>query len=154
MHAGARAVKLEGGRHRRRQIETLIEARIPVLGHLGMLPQAVREEGGYKIKGRTAQEREILLEDAEALAKAGVFAIVLELVAPEAAAAITRRVSVPTIGIGSGAGTCDGEILVVHDLLGLFPWFRPKFVHEPCQLADDVRAAARAYRQRVEKSAP
>lgn len=150
MHAGANAVKLEGGRHRRTQIEALLEARIPVLGHLGMLPQAVREEGGYKIKGKTAREREALIEDAEALAAAGVFAIVLELVTPAVAAEITRRISIPTIGIGSGQDTCDGEILVVHDLLGLFPWFRPKFVREPYQLADDVRAAARAYRQRIE----
>lgn len=146
--AGAEAVKLEGGAQRIAQVNAIVSAGIPMFGHLGMLPQAVREEGGYKIKGRVAEERERLLSDAKALEQAGAFAIVLELVLPEVAVEITKSISIPTIGIGSGPN-CDGEIMVIHDLLGIFPWFRPKFVKEKNELGEAIRAAARAYATRV-----
>lgn len=149
--AGADAVKLEGGARRIAQVNAIVSEGIPMFGHLGMLPQAVREEGGYKIKGRIAEERERLLSDAKALEQAGAFAIVLELVVPEVAAEITKAISIPTIGIGSGS-LCDGEIMVIHDLLGLFPWFRPKFVKEKNELGEAIRSAARAYCARVKAS--
>jgi len=149
MAAGAEAVKLEGGARRKRQVEAMISTGVPVMGHLGMLPQAVREEGGYCVKGKTQRERDQLLSDAAFLDQAGVFAIVLELVAGPVAAEITRMVSVPTIGIGSGSGKCDGTILVTHDLIGLFPWFRPAFVKEHIDLATSVRQAAEDYVNRV-----
>lgn len=148
VEAGADAVKLEGGARRIAQVSAIIAEGIPMLGHLGMLPQAVREEGGYKIKGRIAEERHRLLSDAKALEKAGAFAIVFELVVPEVAEEISKLLSIPTIGIGSGP-KCDGEIMVIHDLLGTFPWFRPKFVKEKHELGEAVRSAARAYATRV-----
>ena len=142
--AGARAVKLEGGAGRRAQIAALAAADIPVMGHIGMLPQQVREEHGYKIKGRSDEEIAALLADARAVADAGAFAVVLEIVAAPAARQITAALDIPTIGIGSGAG-CDGQILVTPDLLGLFPWFRPKFVTPHAQLAGTIREAVAAY---------
>jgi len=125
--AGAEAVKAEGGRNILPQVKAIISAGIPFIGHLGMLPQSIQQEGGYRIKGKTELERTTLIDDAVALADAGVCAIVLELVTPSVAKEITQRVSVPTIGIGSGKD-CDGQILVLHDLIGMFPWFTPGFV--------------------------
>lgn len=142
--AGAQAVKLEGGASHVRQIEAIIAAGIPVMGHIGMLPQSVREEGGYKVKGRTQAEAEALLRDAEAVQKAGVFAVVLEIVSPETARQITSALEIPTIGIGSGAH-CDGQILVTHDLIGLFPWFTPKFVSPEARVADEIRKATQIF---------
>ncbi len=130
--AGAEAVKAEGGRAILSQIKAIINAGIPVCGHLGMLPQSVLDEGGYKIKGRVEQERVQLMIDAKALERAGAFAIILELVLREVAAEITDQINIPTIGIGSG-DRCDGQILVSHDLFGLFPWFTPKFVKPKMQ---------------------
>ena len=124
--AGADAVKLEGGTAILPQIKAVLAHGIPVVGHLGMLPQRVKEEGGYKKKGKTAAEAEAILADALALDAAGVCAIVLESVVPSLAAEVTSRVTCPTIGIGAGDAT-DGQIRVIHDLLGTFPWFRPKF---------------------------
>lgn len=144
--AGAEAVKAEGGRTIIEQVRVLVAAGIPYVGHLGMLPQSVREEGGYHVKGRTADQREALLADALALADAGAFAIVLELVTPPVAQEITQKVPVPTIGIGSGPD-CDGQILVTHDLLGLFPWFTPKFVKPKLNAAEQMRAAVREWRE-------
>jgi 3-methyl-2-oxobutanoate hydroxymethyltransferase len=138
--AGAEAVKAEGGRVILPQVEAIIGAGIPFIGHLGMLPQSVLAEGGYRIKGRKEGERAALLADARALAQAGSFAIVLELVTPPVAAEVTRAISIPTIGIGSGAD-CDGQILVTHDLLGTFPWFTPKFVQPRLNAAAQMRAA-------------
>src|SRR5882672_8109661 len=109
--AGAEAVKAEGGRQILNQARAIIAAGIPFFGHLGMLPQSVREEGGYHVKGKSEPEHQALLADARALAEAGAFAVVLELVAPSVAKEISRSISIPTIGIGSGAG-CDGQILV------------------------------------------
>jgi 3-methyl-2-oxobutanoate hydroxymethyltransferase len=148
MEAGAQAVKLEGGASHVVQIEAIIAAGIPVMGHIGMLPQSVREEGGYKVKGRTPAEAEELLADAAAVEKAGAFAVVLEIVAPETARRITSVLEIPTIGIGSGSH-CDGQILVTHDLIGLFPWFTPKFVSPEARVADDIRRAAQAFIRRT-----
>jgi 3-methyl-2-oxobutanoate hydroxymethyltransferase len=113
-----------------------------------MLPQRVREEGGYKLKGRTPSEAEALLLDAKAVEAAGAFAVVLEIVAAEAARKISAAVEIPTIGIGSGTH-CDGEILVTHDLIGLFPWFKPKFVKQEADVASGIRAAASAFIERT-----
>jgi 3-methyl-2-oxobutanoate hydroxymethyltransferase len=140
--AGAEAVKAEGGRVILEQVQAIVAAGIPFIGHLGMLPQRVREEGGYHIKGKTEAEREALLADAAALAEAGAFAIVLELVAPLVTAEITRNVPIPTIGIGSGPD-CDGQILVINDLLGTFPWFTPRFVQPRLEAARQMQTAVR-----------
>jgi 3-methyl-2-oxobutanoate hydroxymethyltransferase len=126
------------------EIEALRTAGIAVVGHVGMLPQSVKEEGGYKIKGRSEGERDRLLADARAVEAAGAFALVLELVEPETAALITRAVAIPTIGIGSGPA-CDGQILVTHDLVGSFPWFRPKFAVARADVASAIRGAAEAF---------
>ena len=144
IEAGAQAVKLEGGLSHIPQIEAIIAAGIPVMGHIGMLPQSVREEGGYKVKGRTQAEAEALLRDAAAVEKAGVFAVVLEIVSPETARQITDSLDIPTVGIGSGAH-CDGQILVTHDLIGLFPWFTPKFVSPEARVADEIRKAVQIF---------
>ena len=142
--AGAEAVKLEGGLDFLPQIEAILAAGIPVVGHLGMLPQSVKREGGYRVKGKTVSEAERMEADAVALDKAGVSAIVLELVVAEVAARITGRIGAPTIGIGSGEG-CDGQILVVHDLVGLFPWFRPKFAKPEAEVGAAIREAAQRF---------
>ena len=147
--AGAEAVKAEGGRVIMDQVRAIVSAGIPYVGHLGMLPQSVREEGGYHVKGKTIEQREALVADALALAEAGAFAIVLELVTPPVAKEITQKVPVPTIGIGSGPD-CDGQILVTHDLLGLFPWFRPKFVKPKLNAAEQMRAAVREWMESMQ----
>jgi 3-methyl-2-oxobutanoate hydroxymethyltransferase len=142
--AGAEAVKAEGGRSILPQVRAIVADGIPFLGHLGMLPQSVREEGGYHIKGKSDAEREALLADAAALAEAGAFAIVLELVTPPVAKAISHAIAIPTIGIGSGPD-CDGQILVTHDLLGMFPWFTPKFVRPKLDVAAQIRAVVKEW---------
>jgi 3-methyl-2-oxobutanoate hydroxymethyltransferase len=146
IEAGATAVKAEGGRSILEQVRAIVAAGIPLIGHLGMLPQHVLEEGGYRIKGKTPGERGNLLADASALVDAGAFAIVLELVQADVAAEITARVPVPTIGIGSGP-SCDGQILVTHDLIGMFPWFTPKFVKPRVKCAEEMKAAVAAWMQ-------
>ena len=151
VEAGAKAVKLEGGASHIAQIEAIIAEGIPVMGHIGMLPQSVREEGGYKVKGRTQAEAEALLRDAAAVEKAGTFAVVLEIVAPETARRISEALAIPTIGIGSGSH-CDGQILVTHDLIGLFPWFTPKFVSPEARVADDIRRATQAFVRRTKSA--
>ncbi len=144
--AGAEFVKAEGGRAILRQVRAILAAGIPYCGHLGMLPQHVLEEGGYHVKGKNEPEYGALLADARALADAGAFAIVLELVTPPVAAEITRGVSVPTIGIGSGAD-CDGQILVTHDLIGSFPWFTPRFVKPMRQTGTEIKAAVTEWKK-------
>src|SRR5207248_1132409 len=124
---GAEGVKLEGGLSHVPQIETIVGAGIPFMAHIGMLPQSVREEGGYKVKGRSREQADALLQDARAVEAAGAFSVVLEIVAPDTAKMISASIEIPNIGIGSG-NECDGQILVTHDLIGLFPWFTPKFV--------------------------
>lgn len=142
--AGAQAVKLEGGASHVAQIEAITRTGIPFMAHIGMLPQSVREEGGYRIKGRNQSEAEALLVDARAVEGAGAFSVVLEIVVSDIARQITRKIGIPTIGIGSGKH-CDGQILVTHDLIGLFPWFTPKFVSPEARVADEIRCAARAF---------
>jgi len=148
--AGADAVKIEGGRKRLDVIRALLDAEIPVMGHLGLTPQSVLKMGGYKVQGRSADDADALVKDAEALAEAGVFSIVLEGVPSELAGRVTSAVAVPTIGIGAGPH-CDGQVLVIHDLLGMLPGSVPKFVRRYADLhatstdaikrwADDVRA--------------
>jgi 3-methyl-2-oxobutanoate hydroxymethyltransferase len=148
IEAGAHAVKLEGGQACSAQIRAITAAGIPFVGHIGMLPQHVHEEGGYRIKGRTAEQQKFLLDDARVVEESGGFAVVLELIDPVAAAEITRAISIPTIGIGSGSG-CDGQILVFHDLVGYFPWFRPKHAKAEGDVAGEIRKAARAYIERT-----
>ena len=142
--AGAEGVKAEGGREIIEQVRAIVAAGIPFCGHLGMLPQHVLEEGGYKIKGRTESERKALLADAQALADAGAFALVLEIVTPPVARELTEKISIPTIGIGSGIG-CDGQILVTNDLIGTFPWFTPKFVKPKLNAAEQMRSVVREW---------
>jgi len=149
--AGAQAVKLEGGASRVAAIEAITQTGIPFMAHIGMLPQSVREEGGYKIKGRIQSEAAALLADARAVEKAGAFSVVLEIVLAEVAKQITKAIAIPTIGIGSGEH-CDGQILVTHDLIGLFPWFTPKFVSPEARVGEEIRRAARAFVDRTKSS--
>lgn len=146
--AGAEAVKAEGGRDILPQVRAIIAAGIPYLGHLGMLPQHVLEEGKYRIKGKKDEEHAALLADAKALDEAGAFAIVLELVTPPVAAEISRAISIPTIGIGSGPD-CDGQILVTHDLVGAFPWFTPRFIKPRLETAAQSREVVRQWADEV-----
>lgn len=145
MTAGAEAVKAEGGREILPQIRAIQSVGIPFMGHLGMLPQHVLEEGGrYRIKGKDDTGRAKLLDDAAALAEAAVFAVVLELVTPPVAKEITAQFPFATIGIGSGPD-CDGQILVTHDLIGTFPWFTPKFVQPRLRTGEDVRRVVKEW---------
>jgi 3-methyl-2-oxobutanoate hydroxymethyltransferase len=146
--AGAEAVKAEGGREIMEQVKAILAAEIPFCGHLGMLPQHVREEGGYRVKGKLESEHQSLLADAEALAEAGAFAVVLELVTPPVAEEITERVPIPTIGIGSGPH-CDGQILVTPDLLGMLPWFDLKHVKPKLNAAEQMKAVFEEWRKSV-----
>lgn len=150
---GAQAVKLEGGVSHVAQIEAITRAGIPFMAHIGMLPQSVREEGGYKVKGRTPAEAERLIADAKAVEQAGAFSVVLEIVSPETARRISEAIEIPTIGIGSGEN-CDGQILVTHDLIGLFPWFTPKFVSPEANVSQDIRRAATAFIERTRGGSP
>ena len=148
VEAGAQGVKLEGGASHVTRIEAITQAGIPFMAHIGMLPQSVREQGGYRVKGRTQSEAEALIADARAVEKAGAFSVVLEIVVADIARQITNAVSIPTIGIGSGEH-CDGQILVTHDLIGLFPWFTPKFVSPAARVAEEIRRAATAFIERT-----
>ena len=138
--AGAHAVKLEGGASHEPQIRALAAAGIAVMAHIGMQPQRVRIEGGYRVKGKTPEEAERLLADAAAVQDAGAFGLLLELVKSDVAARITASVAIPTIGIGAGP-ECDGQVLVLHDLIGLFPWFTPKFAKPQAHVAEEIRGA-------------
>lgn len=153
VEAGADAVKAEGGRTILPQVQAIIASGIPFLGHLGMLPQSVREEGGYHVKGKVQSEKEALFSDADNLALAGAFAIVLELVTPPVAQELTQRISVPTIGIGSGPH-CDGQILVTSDLLGLFPWFTPKFIKPRLNAAAQMKTVVQEWKEGLNFSSP
>ncbi|HKI96791.1 MAG TPA: 3-methyl-2-oxobutanoate hydroxymethyltransferase [Gemmatimonadales bacterium] len=145
---GAHAVKLEGGRTMAPTIAALVEMGVPVMGHLGFTPQSVHALGGPRVQGRAADDAERLIADARALADAGAFAIVLELMPTDVARRITEAVPVPTIGIGSGP-KCDGQVLVLHDMLGLNEGFSPKFLKHYAELAEAVRNAARTYADEV-----
>ncbi len=146
--AGAEAVKAEGGLDILPQVRAILADGIPFLGHLGMLPQHVLEENGYHLKGKSDAERASLLADAQALAQAGAFAIVLELVAPPVAREITQKTSIPTIGIGAGPH-CDGQILVLTDLLGTSPGGIPRHVKKNARLAQPMRAAVVEWKESV-----
>ncbi|MBN2232308.1 MAG: 3-methyl-2-oxobutanoate hydroxymethyltransferase [Deltaproteobacteria bacterium] len=141
---GCTAVKLEGGVAMAPTIRALVEIGIPVLGHIGLTPQAVNQLGGYKVQ----REKERLLADAKAVADAGAFGVVIECVPADIAAEITNAVNVPTIGIGAGPG-CDGQVLVLHDMLGLCERFRPSFVKQYADLAPTIRKALGTYRDEV-----
>src|ERR1700722_2527193 len=142
--AGAGAGKVEGGERRLELIVRLTEAEIPVMGHVGLTPQSVNALGGYRVQGKTADAAEQLLRDAHAVEAAGAFAVVLEAVPRELAAQITRELHIPTIGIGAGPD-CDGQILVVHDLLGLTFNAPPKFARQYANVGEIVSGAVRAY---------
>ncbi|GAF98479.1 unnamed protein product, partial [marine sediment metagenome] len=146
---GAGAVKIEGGAFRGPLVKTFVENGIPVLGHIGLTPQSVRETGGYKVRGKNEKDAEQLIEDAKELEEAGVFAVVLECVPAELGKKITGLVNIPTIGIGAGNG-CDGQILVSHDLLGLFSEVTPKFVKKYADLGSGMKQAFEVYRREVE----
>jgi 3-methyl-2-oxobutanoate hydroxymethyltransferase len=151
VEAGADAVKLEGGLDQVAQVEAIVGAGIPLCGHLGMLPQNVREEGGYKKKGRSEAEAKALVEAGLALEAAGAFAVVLESVVADVAAEMTGRLSIPTIGIGSGH-RCDGQVRVVHDVTGAFPWFVPPFAKTHGNVAEVTRNALSAFLDEVADS--
>ncbi len=153
IEAGAHAVKIEGGQSHVPHFHLLREAGIPVMAHIGMQPQRVRIEGGYRIKGRTPEQAESLLTDARAVEAAGAFAVLLELVVPAVAATITRALRVPTIGIGAGPD-CDGQVLVLHDVIGLFPWFKPKFATQRAHVADEITRAAKEFTASVKIGNP
>jgi 3-methyl-2-oxobutanoate hydroxymethyltransferase len=141
---GCHAVKLEGGQPMAATVRALVDVGIPVMGHIGLTPQSVHALGGYRVQGRDDKTAERLKQDARALQDAGAFAVVLELVPAALATAITQSLTIPTIGIGAGPG-CDGQVLVLHDMLGLNEGFQAKFVKRYAQLADTVRDAVRRY---------
>ncbi|HTS18195.1 MAG TPA: 3-methyl-2-oxobutanoate hydroxymethyltransferase [Verrucomicrobiae bacterium] len=152
IQAGADAVKLEGGEAVIDQVRALVANGVPVLGHIGLLPQSILETGGYKVQGRTAQSAERVLRDAKALEEAGVFAMVIEGTTSAVSEQVTKSVSVPTIGIGGGPH-CDGQVLVSNDMLGLFTWFTPKHVKRYANLSEEMRKAFAAYKSEVESGA-
>ena len=148
----AGAVKLEGGKNICPQIEAITKAGIPVMGHLGLTPQAINAFGGFKVQGKTQEAAEQLLEDALAVEKAGAFALVLECVPRKLADIITEKLTMPTIGIGAGNG-CDGQILVYQDLLGMFSDFTPKFVKKYANVGEIMKDAFSAYIEDVKQGA-
>jgi len=145
---GCHAVKLEGGKPMAQTVRALVDVGIPVMGHLGLTPQSVHALGGYRVQGRDEKTAERLKEDAKALEDAGAFAIVLELVPAPLASQITKSLTIPTIGIGAGPA-CDGQVLVLHDMLGLNDKFAAKFVKRYAALAEDVREAVRLFAAEV-----
>ena len=149
LQAGATAVKIEGGRAVVDRVEAMTRFGIPVMGHVGMTPQSVNQSGGYKVKGQGEEEAQSLVEDVKALEQAGVFGIVLECIPASLAKRVTALLSVPTIGIGAGPH-CDGQVLVLYDLLGLFDDFVPKFVKPYAHLKADALQALKRYREEVE----
>jgi len=148
----AQAVKLEGGKRVEPQVRAIVNAGIPVQGHIGLTPQSSAQLGGFKVQGKTAEAARLLIEDAQALVEAGCFSIVLEAIPSPIAAQITESVPVPTIGIGAGP-QCDGQVLVIHDVLGLFDRFLPRFVKRYAQLGETIRQALNSFREEVETGA-
>ncbi|MEM9079066.1 MAG: 3-methyl-2-oxobutanoate hydroxymethyltransferase [Verrucomicrobiota bacterium] len=149
VEAGAEAVKLEGGLRQIEKVKAIIAANIPVVGHLGMLPQRVKEEGGYKKKGKTEAQAKELLEAALALQNAGICSLVLESVVPKVARQISKTLDIPTIGIGCGHGNTHGQIAVISDLLGSYPWFIPPFAQPQTDQATATSQAARKYKEQI-----
>ena len=150
LQAGAAAVKLEGGQAVADRVQAMTRFGIPVMGHVGMTPQSMHAYGGYKVQGKGKQPAARILSDARAVEAAGAFALVLEAIPADLAKRITRAVSIPTIGIGAGRH-CDGQVLVLYDLLGLFDDFTPKFVKPYAHLKADALQALRRYREEVEQ---
>jgi 3-methyl-2-oxobutanoate hydroxymethyltransferase len=142
--AGAEAVKLEGGERRMEMIARLVDAEIPVMGHIGLTPQSVNAFGGFRVQGKTEEAGEQVLRDARAVEAAGAFSIVLESIPRELAARITRELKIPTIGIGAGPD-CDGQILVIHDMLGLSFGHQPKFARRYADVGEIISRAAAEY---------
>jgi len=142
------AVKIEGGIKMKNRVESLTRARIPVMGHVGLMPQTSPLWSGYRIQGKTDITAEEIIKDAMSLEEAGAFSVVLEMVTSEVAKMITERLSIPTIGIGSGPH-CDGQIVVFHDILGLYDKFTPKFIKKYANLAEDIQKALESYRDEV-----
>ncbi len=145
---GARSVKLEGGEIVAETVHRIVECGIPVMGHIGLTPQSVNSFGGYRVQGRIAQEAAQLLKDAKALEDAGAYSVVLELVPAPLAQLISQRLTIPTIGIGAGPG-CDGQVQVVHDMLGLFTDFVPKHAKQYANLAQVIQGAFTRYAEDV-----
>ena len=145
---GMDAVKLEGGRERRAAVEAIVDAGIPVMGHLGLTPQSVHQLGGFRPQARDEAAARRLVEDADILQDAGCFSLVLEAIPGRLAEHVSRRLAIPTIGIGAGVG-CDGQVLVTHDLLGLFERFTPRFVRKYADLHATMAQAFAAYREDV-----
>lgn len=150
LQAGAAAVKLEGGAAVVDRVQAMTRFGIPVMGHLGMTPQSVHRYGGYKVQGKERTQADTLLSDARALEAAGAFAIVLEAIPAALAGTVTESLTIPTIGIGAGAH-CDGQVLVLYDLLGLFDDFAPKFLKPYAHLKADALQALRRYKEEVEQ---
>jgi 3-methyl-2-oxobutanoate hydroxymethyltransferase len=144
IRAGAKCVKLEGGAKRVSVVEAIVDAEIPVMGHLGLTPQSINALGGFKVQGRTAEAARMLIDDAKALVHAGVFALVLECVPDDVAAIVTEAIDVPTIGIGAG-NQCDGQVLVLHDRLGIEDRETPKFVRRYAEVKATSVDAVKAY---------
>lgn len=147
---GAQTVKIEGGVERVDTIKAILDAQIPVMGHIGLTPQSVHKFGGFKVQGKDLETANKLIADAKALEKAGVFSIVLEMVPTPLAKKITEEISVPTIGIGAGH-YCDGQVLVVNDLLGIYGGFTPKFAKKYANLQPQIMAALQEYKKEVEE---
>jgi 3-methyl-2-oxobutanoate hydroxymethyltransferase len=145
---GATAVKLEGGAEMVDTIKAIVRAQIPVMGHLGLTPQSVNVMGGFKVQGKTEEAAKKLIEDAKKLEEAGVFSIVLECVPAKLAELISKEISVPTIGIGSGNG-CDGQVLVYHDMLDMFSGFKPKFVKTFANIGEQIKEGFEKYVEEV-----
>jgi 3-methyl-2-oxobutanoate hydroxymethyltransferase len=149
---GAAAVKIEGGRKRRAVIEALLGAEIPVMGHLGLTPQSIHRLGGYKVQGRGKGQADLLLDEAAFLEEAGCFSLVLECIPAALATRISASLNIPSIGIGAGPG-CDGQVLVYHDLLGLFQGLKTRFVKRYADLGTEAVAAIRRYGEEVRSGA-
>lgn len=149
MQTGVDAVKLEGGADKEDHIRAIVRAGIPVQAHIGLLPQKIKEDGGYSMKGKSDEEAARLMQDMEAVVRAGAFAVVIECTRHRVAADITRACPVPTIGIGSGHGTCDGEVVVFHDLVGGYPWFVPSFVTPKANIAAEITRAVTEWKKEL-----
>ncbi|MDR3195677.1 MAG: 3-methyl-2-oxobutanoate hydroxymethyltransferase [Endomicrobium sp.] len=147
---GAEAVKIEGGIEIEGQVKAIVNAKVPVVGHLGLTPQAINIFGGFKVQGRTQEAHDRLISDAKALEKAGAFAVVLEAVPERLAKEVTETLNIPTIGIGAGR-YCDGQVLVVDDMLGMFTDFTPKFVKRYANLDEIIAAAVKSYVDEVKE---
>lgn len=148
--AGASAVKLEGGAEVKEQISAMTRADIPVMAHIGLTPQAIHRMGGFRVQGRTEEAAERLVEEARIIQEAGAFALIIEAIPAGVAGRITEELDIPTIGIGAGPH-CDGQVLVMHDVLGLFERFIPKFVKRYAHLKEDSLRALKTYKEEVEK---